>query len=192
MTRIEYKDDLARAVETLREGGVILYPTDTIWGLGCDATNPEAVAKVYALKKREETKSMLVLVASPADLSRYSEAVPEIAYDLIEASDRPVTLVLDKARMLAPNLIGTDGSIGIRVTAERFSRDLCRMLRRPIVSTSANLSGAPSAAIFSEIAPEVIQGTDYVAYYRREENSPALPSIVIKLSENGEFKILRQ
>lgn len=187
----DYETDLRMAADCLRKGGVILYPTDTVWGIGCDATNAEAVAKVYRLKKREESKAMLVLTDDASQLELYSDSVPPIAVDMVEASDRPVTLVLDGARGLAPNLISADGSIGIRVTGERFSRDLCRRLGRPIVSTSANISGRPSPAIFTEIEPEVRDQADYTVYYRRGDTDRCRPSIVMKMKWNGEFKILR-
>lgn len=188
----DYKEDLDNALKALRAGGIILYPTDTIWGIGCDATNPAAVARVYALKQRSETKSMLVLVPSVADMEKYSAAVPDVAYELSELSERPCTIVLDKAMNLASNLISSDGSIGIRVTRDRFSRELCLALRHPIVSTSANISGHPSASCFALIEPEVKAGVDYIVEWRRDDETPAKPSSVIRISADGQFKILRQ
>lgn len=186
-----YAEDLEKALEVLRSGGIILYPTDTIWGIGCDATNAKAVAKIYALKRREESKSMIVLVASTADFSRYSDAVPDVAYELAELSEKPCTLVLDDAKGIAANLIADDGSVGIRATREIFSRELCRALRRPLVSTSANISGKKSAECFAEIDDEIIAGVDYVVNWRRDDTSKAKPSTVIKIKEDGEFTILR-
>lgn len=188
----DYKEDLDNALKALRAGGIILYPTDTIWGIGCDATNPAAVARVYALKRRSESKSMLVLVPSAADMEKYSAAVPDVAYELSELSERPCTIVLDNAMNLAPNLISPDGSIGMRVTRDRFSRELCLALRRPLVSTSANISGHPSASCFSMIEPEVKAGVDYIVEWRRDDETPGHPSSVIRISADGQFKILRQ
>lgn len=188
----DYKEDLENALRVLRSGGIILYPTDTIWGIGCDATNPAAVAKVYALKQRSETKSMLVLVASTDDFSLYSESVPDVAVELAELSERPCTVVLDNAVRLAPNLISTDGTIGLRATRDPFSRDLCRALRRPLVSTSANISGSPSPATFGEIDSRVKEGVDYIVEWRRNDTTAALPSSVVKIAADGQFRILRQ
>lgn len=187
----DYKEDIDKALDVLRRGGIILYPTDTIWGIGCDATNPEAVAAVYRLKKRNETKSMLVLVDSEKMLTRYCESVPEVALQLSELSERPCTLVLDGAVNLAPNLVADDGSIGMRVTRDDFSRDLCRAFGRPIVSTSANISGEPSPALFREISPEVADNVDYIVEWRQGDTAPSRPSSVIKISSDGQFKILR-
>lgn len=183
--------DVSKAVEVLRKGGIILYPTDTVWGLGCDATSPEAVARIFALKSREENKAMLVLADGEAMLERYVEEVPEIAYSLLEAAVKPLTVIYDRGRGLAPALLGDDGSIGVRITHERFSRELCRRLRRPIVSTSANVSGQPAPRFFSEISEEIREGVDYIPLYRREDETPASPSDIIRLHSDGEFKILR-
>jgi len=138
------QDDIKKACDILRKGGIILYPTDTIWGIGCDATNEEAVKRIYDLKQRDDTKSMLVLMDNPAKLQTYVKEVPDIAWDLIDLADKPLTIIYDGAKNLAPNLIAPDGSIGIRITAETFSMELCRQFRKPIVSTSANISGDPS------------------------------------------------
>ncbi|MBD5231954.1 MAG: threonylcarbamoyl-AMP synthase [Muribaculaceae bacterium] len=183
--------DLKEAVEVMRRGGVILYPTDTVWGLGCDATNPEAVARIYEIKRRVESKSMLALVSNEAMLERYVEEVPEIAWQLIEAAVNPLTIIYDQARGLAPNLIGQDGSIGIRITGEKYSRELCQRLRKPVVSTSANISGEKAPAIFAEIADEIKESVDYIAAYRRDDTSKSAPSSIIKLGNDGVFKIIR-
>lgn len=187
----DYKQDLDTAIRVLRNGGIILYPTDTVWGIGCDATNVEAVAKIYALKQREDTKSMLVLVDSVATLDRIIPEVPDVAYSLIELATRPLTIIYDEAVGLAPNLVGEDGSLGVRVTGEEFSSMLCRTLRRPIVSTSANISGDPTPMVFSAISEEIIKGVDYVVGYRQTDKSKTAPSQIIKLGKSGEVKIIR-
>ena len=184
-------DDIKTALAVLQKGGVILYPTDTIWGLGCDACNEEAVRRIYDIKNRVDSKSMLVLMENAALLERYVEEVPEIAYDLIELTDKPLTIIYDGAKNLAKNLIAEDGSIGIRLTTEQFSSDLIRRFKRPIVSSSANISGKPSPACFAEIAQEIIDSVDYVVKYRQDDNQKAVPSSIIKLGRGGEIKIIR-
>jgi L-threonylcarbamoyladenylate synthase len=195
------KEDLERAVEVLRAGGVIVYPTDTVWGIGCDATNPEAVAKIYALKQREDSKSMLVLLDSAAKLNYYVD-VPETAEMLLETINdqmvndqmvnaKPLTIIYPNARHLAPNLMAEDGSIGIRITDEPFSKALCAQLKHPIVSTSANISGHPTAHFYAEIEQAILDGADYVCRFRREDDCPAEPSSIIQLLADGSFKILR-
>ena len=185
------QEEINKAIETLRKGGIILYPTDTIWGIGCDATNPAAVEKIYRLKQRAESKAMLVLMSNVAELERYVEEVPEIAYDLIDVAVRPLTVIYDNAVGLADNLVAEDGSIGIRITQEAFSSQLCRRFRKPIVSTSANISGTPSPVNFQDISREIIDAVDYVVNFRRDENIKAQPSSVIKLSASGVIKIIR-
>ena len=152
----QYKEDLDKAIQCLRSGGIILYPTDTVWGIGCDATNSEAVAKIFALKERADAKSMLVLVDSIPALERVIPEVPDVAYDMIDLAIRPITIIYDDAKGVAPALIAEDGSLGVRVTKERFSQDICRILRRPIVSTSANISGEPTPAVFSAISQAIV------------------------------------
>lgn len=187
------KEEIANAARTVKAGGVILYPTDTVWGIGCDATNAKAVERLYAIKRRADHKAMIVLVDSPDEVAKYADGVPDVAYDLIEYSERPLTIVYDRGVRLAPNLLGPDGSVGIRVTREAFSQGLCRALRRPLVSTSANISGEPAAKSFKEISPEIIEAVDYVVDYRRNENSGnRKPSSVMRLTESGEIKILRK
>lgn len=185
-------EDVKAALVVLQKGGVILYPTDTIWGLGCDATNEEAVKRLYAIKNRENTKNMLVLMENVALLERYVDEVPEIAYDLIELSDKPLTIIYDGARNMAKNLIAEDGSIGIRITAEKFSSELIRRFKRPVVSTSANISGKPSPACFDEIDSEIIDAVDYVVKYRQDDAQKAIPSGIMKLGRGGEIKIIRE
>ncbi len=187
----QYKEDLDKAIQCLRSGEIILYPTDTVWGIGCDATNSEAVAKIFALKERADAKSMLVLVDSIPALERVIPEVPDVAYDMIDLAIRPITIIYDDARGVAPALIAEDGSLGVRVTKERFSQDICRILRRPIVSTSANISGEPTPAVFSAISQAIVNGVDYVVNYRQLDNSKAQPSQIIKLGRGGEVKVIR-
>lgn len=211
------KEDLQAALRVLRQGGIIVYPTDTVWGIGCDATNPEAVARIYALKKREDSKSMLVLLDSAAKLDYYVD-VPESAEILLdsvcekdipsgkddsysrnnnslsqsdESSAKPLTIIYPNARHLAPNLIAEDGSVGIRITKEPFSNALCAQLKRPIVSTSANISGEPTARYFREINGLILDHTDYVCLFRRDDETPHEPSTIIKINADNSFKIIR-
>ncbi len=188
------REDLHRAVEVLRAGGVIVYPTDTVWGIGCDATNEAAVRRVYELKHRADTKSMLVLLDGAGKLQGYVEQVPSVAWDLLETSEgqRPLTIIYPGAKNLAPNLIAEDGSIGIRITSEPFSRALCEQLRRPVVSTSANISGEPTAKNFSQISRAVLDAADYVCLYRRDDEEEKRPSSIIKLGVNNEVEIIRK
>lgn len=190
-TEISFNDDVKNALAAIRRGGVILYPTDTVWGLGCDASNPEAVEKIFSIKRRRDGKSMLSLVDSLATLERTVDEVPEVAYQLIEAAVDPMTIIYDKVPGLAPALLAEDGSAGIRITEEKFSNALCRRLRGPLVSTSANISGKRTPRFFDEIDPEVIKAVDYVVSYRRDDRTPHRPSAIIKLSSGGEFKIIR-
>ena len=184
-------EDIKAALEVLQKGGVILYPTDTIWGLGCDACNEEAVKRIYAIKNRTDSKSMLVLMENAALLERYVEEVPDIAYDLIELTDKPLTIVYDGAKNLARNLVADDGSIGIRITTEAFSSDMIRRFKRPIVSTSANVSGKPSPGCFDEIDLLIIDAVDYVVKYRQDDTHKAVASSIMKLGRGGEIKIIR-
>lgn len=185
------EDDIKKAVEVMKKGGVILYPTDTVWGIGCDATNADAVAKVYAIKHRDDTKALICLVDSDARIQRYVRNVPEVAWDLLELAEKPTTVILDNAVNLAPNLIAEDGSIAMRITRESFSKELCYRFQKPIVSTSANISGEPAAQNYCDISEELINAVDYVCWSRRQEHKPHTQSSIIKLSENGEVKIIR-
>lgn len=190
------KEDLQEALRVLRNGGIIVYPTDTVWGIGCDATNAEAVAKIYALKQRADSKSMLVLLDSPAKLNYYIADIPEAAWAMLEAvqdaeDTKPLTIIYPNARNMAPNLIAEDDSIGIRITNEPFSKALCEQLRHPIVSTSANISGHPTAHFFHEIEEEILDGADYVCRFRREDDCPHEPSSIIKIHADGTFQIIR-
>lgn len=194
--RMTREEDIRRAVETMRKGGVILYPTDTVWGIGCDATNKEAVAKVYQIKQRDDSKALICLVDNDARLQRYVRNVPEVAWQLIdslkEGDAKPTTLILDGAVNLADNLISEDGSIGIRITNEPFSKELCYRFQKAIVSTSANISGEPAAQNYSDIDPRILEAVDYVCWSRRQEHKPHTPSSIIKLKENGEVTIIRK
>ena len=183
--------DIKNAVEVLRRGGVILYPTDTVWGIGCDATNEEAVKRVYNIKQRDDSKALICLVGSDARLQRYVRNVPEVAWQLIDCIEKPTTLILDNAVNLAPNLIAEDGSIGIRITKETFSKELCFRFQKAIVSTSANISGEPAAQNYRDIDPKIIEQVDYVCWTRRQEHQPHAPSRIIKLSADGIVKIIR-
>ena len=183
MTR---EEDIKKAVEVMRKGGVILYPTDTVWGIGCDATNAEAVARVYKIKQRDDSKALICLVDSDARLQRYVRDVPEVAWQLIDCCDKPTTLILDGAVNLAPNLIADDGSIGIRITQEPFSKELCYRFQKAVVSTSANISGEPAAQNYRDIDPRLLEAVDYVCWSRRQEHQPHTPSSIIRLGKGGE------
>ena len=176
----------------MSRGGVILYPTDTIWGIGCDATNEEAVRRVYEIKHRADSKAMLVLVDSPVKVDFYVSDVPDVAWNLIELTTKPLTIIYSGARNLAPNLLAEDGSVGIRVTQETFSMQLCRQFRKAIVSTSANISGQPSPASFSEISEDIKRAVDYIVNYRQEETGHPKPSSIIKLGQGGVINIIRE
>lgn len=186
------QQEINKAIDVLKKGGVILYPTDTIWGIGCDATNPAAVEKIYKIKQRAESKAMLVLINDSSELDKYVETVPDIAYELIDVAVRPLTIIYDEAIGLASNLIASDGSIGIRVTKEEFSHQLCKRFRKPIVSTSANLSGKKSPATFREIDNAILESVDYVVNYRQNDDCALKSSEIIKLSKSGTIKIIRK
>ena len=168
------EDDIKKACEIMEKGGIILYPTDTIWGIGCDATNEDAVKRVYEIKKRIDSKALIVLVDKPVKVEFYVREVPEIAWDLIDVADKPLTIVYPNARNLATNVLADDGSVGIRITQETFSRKLCERFRKAIVSTSANISGQPAPTNFNEISDEIKQAVDYVVTYRQDD--PYQPS----------------
>ena len=191
------EQDIKNAIEVMRKGGVILYPTDTVWGIGCDATNAEAVKRVYEIKQRDDSKALICLVDSDARMQRYFRNVPDVAWQLIdslkEATDaKPTTLILDGAINLAPNLIAEDGSLGIRITNEPFSKELCFRFQKAIVSTSANISGEPAAQNYCDIDPRILEAVDYVCWTRRQEHKPHTPSSIIKLKENGEVTVIRK
>ena len=178
MTR---EEDIRQAVETMRKGGVILYPTDTVWGIGCDATNAEAVARIYKIKQRDDSKAMICLVDSDARLQRYVRNVPNVAWELLDCVDKPTTVILDGAVNLASNLIADDGSIALRITDEPFSKELCYRFQKAVVSTSANISGEPAAQNYCDISQDILDAVDYVCWSRRQEHKPHTPSSIIKL-----------
>lgn len=182
--------EVGRALEILREGGIILYPTDTVWGIGCDATDPDAVEKIYQLKKRSETKSMICLVSRDAMLERHVEMIPELAYDLIDVAEKPLTIVYDKPKGIAANLIAEDNTLAIRVVRNEFCQRLIDRLKKPLVSTSANLAGEPTPRSFGEIKEHIFKGVDYVVNLQRK-NVNTTPSSIIKLSEDGAVTVIR-
>lgn len=183
--------DLEQALEVVRSGGLILYPTDTVWGIGCDATNPDAVRRVYELKRRADAKSMLVLVADDWQIDALVDSPAEIAFEMMDLAVRPITIIFSGARGVASNLLAEDGSLGIRRTREAFSQALCRRLRLPIVSTSANISGEPTPMVFSAISEEIRRGVDYVVSYRQTDETISEPSQIIKLGPGAEVKVIR-
>src|SRR5690606_25731115 len=185
------QQEIQNAYETLINGGIILYPTDTIWGIGCDATHSDAVKKVYALKNRAESKSMIVLVNNEQMLYKHFSEIPETAIQIWELANRPTTLILEKPKNLAPEIIAPDNSVGVRICKEPFCYKLIERLKRPLVSTSANLSGLPSPTKYADIVPEIVNGVDYVVQLHQEKIMN-LPSTIIKLNLNGEIKILRK
>lgn len=185
------EEDIKNAVETMKKGGIILYPTDTIWGIGCDATNEKAVSRIYEIKKRAENKAMLVLIDEMDKIERYVDDVPEMAYTLNEVSEKPITIIYDNARNLAKNLLGENDSVGIRVSREIFSKQLCAKFGKPIVSTSANISGEAPAPTFNAISDEIKQSVDYIVKYRQNDETEHTASSVIKLSAGNVIKILR-
>jgi len=188
----EQRQDIKQAIDVMHQGGVILYPTDTVWGIGCDATNPEAVAKVYQIKHRDDSKAMICLVDSDARLQRYVRDVPNVAWDLLDLATKPTTVILDNAVNLAPNLIAEDGSIAMRITKDPFAKELCFRFQKALVSTSANISGEPAAANYADISQEIIDAVDYVCWSRRQEHKPHTPSSIIKLGIDGEVEIIRK
>jgi L-threonylcarbamoyladenylate synthase len=186
------KDEVAKALKVLQDGGIILYPTDTIWGIGCDATNAEAVKKIYDLKQRDEAKSMIILLDSDSKLQSYIAEVPDIAYDLIEYAENPLTLVMPGAKNLAANLINEDGTVGIRVTSHEFCKQLLQRFRKPIVSTSANISGQPSPKNFNGVADEIIEGVDYVVDVDQHDLTEKKPSTIMRIDPSGKFEFIRR
>lgn len=206
---MDAKSVIEEAVKLLREGGVILYPTDTVWGIGCDATNPEAVARVFEIKRRSEAKSLVVLAADLDMVARYVKQIPSIAIDLVEVNDAPMTIIYPGAQLLAPNVVAEDGSVGIRIpcvpvqedekgrplpptlVSGAFCRELARRLRKPLVSTSANISGEPSPESFAQISEDIKAAVDYVVPRPFEAGSSARPSQIIKLGLGGEVSIIR-
>ena len=184
-------EEVHKAFEVIQAGGIILYPTDTVWGIGCDATNADAVAKIYKLKKRAETQSMIVLMNGEKMMYNVFKEIPEAAWQIMDLSEKPTTLILDNPRNVAPNLIAADKSLGIRVVKEPFCFKLMERMKKPLVSTSANLSGQPTPGTFKEISPEIIAGVDYVVNLHREKVA-GRPSTIIKLTNDSQVKIIRK
>jgi L-threonylcarbamoyladenylate synthase len=186
------KNEIEKAVQVLRDGGIILYPTDTIWGIGCDACNAEAVDRIFKLKGRDEAKSMIILLDTDSKLPSYVRDVPEIAYDLIEYAENPLTIIYSGAKNLAPNTIAQDGSVGIRITRDDFCKQLIQRFKKPIISTSANLSNQPSPANFHEINDEIINGVNLIVDWKQDDMSIKKPSTIMKLEPDGQFIFLRK
>ena len=188
---MDINQEIQKAYEIIQKGGIILYPTDTVWGIGCDATNAEAVAKIYKLKKRAETQSMIVLMNGEKMIYNVFKEIPEVAWQIIDLSENPTTLVLDKPRNVAPNLIAPDQTLGIRIVKEPFCFKLMEKMKKPLVSTSANISGQPTPKSFKEISPEIIKGVDYVVNLHREKIA-GKPSTIIKLTNDSQVKVIRK
>lgn len=185
-------EDLKQALEVLKQGGIILYPTDTVWGIGCDATNIAAVEKIIELKKRDAGKGMIVITDQPGRIPQYVKAIPELAWDLIELAEKPLTLIYPDGKNLAANVLALDGSIGIRVTNELFSKTLCTRFKTPIVATSANLSGKKTPRSFIEIEPAIVEQVDYVVKFRQDDSKHYISSGIMRLGLHGEFELIRQ
>ncbi|MCB0402552.1 MAG: threonylcarbamoyl-AMP synthase [Flavobacteriales bacterium] len=185
------KEELDQCLEVLKQGGLILYPTDTIWGIGCDATNEEAVAKIYALKKRSDAKSLISIVSTDAMLQRFVVEIPEIAWDIIDLSDKPTTMIYPKARNIARNAVAEDGSIGIRLIRNGFAHQLAHRFNKAIISTSANISNEPSPALFTEISEEIKSGVDYVVDPQFDSGTHSSSSI-LKIGLKGEIAVIRK
>jgi L-threonylcarbamoyladenylate synthase len=186
------KDEINRALEIIKSGGVILYPTDTVWGLGCDATNEEAATKINTIKGRASDKSFIVLLNSDNQLQSYVTEIPDVAYELIEYAENPLTIIFSGAKNLAKNVINTDGTVGIRVVNHAFCEQLIHRFRRPITSTSANISGQPTPQFFDDISQEIIDAGDYVVDFEQELRVPKKPSTIIKLGPSGQFELIRK
>ncbi|MEI7596401.1 MAG: L-threonylcarbamoyladenylate synthase [Bacteroidota bacterium] len=189
---LSYQNEIDKAIEVLNNGGTIIYPTDTIWGIGCDATNPKAVEKIYNIKQRTDSKSLIILIDEEKKLHDYVNTIPEMAWELIDISTSPLTIIYEKAMKLAPNLIPADGSIAIRITKDPFCRELIKKFKKPITSTSANISGEKSPSNYSEIDESFLKQADYVVNLRRNEKGNAKASSIIKIFENGQFELIRK
>ena len=185
------EEDIQKALKVVSGGGIILYPTDTVWGLGCDATDSEAVRKIFEIKRRAASQSMLCLVADIPQLERHVDDIPDVAFELIEAAVKPLTIIYSHPVGIAPEALAADGSVGMRITHEAFSNALCRKLRKPLISTSANISGNRTPLNFSQIDEKVIESVDYVVNYRRNDRSTPSPSDIIKISDGGLVKVIR-
>lgn len=188
---MEINTEIQKAFEVIQNGGIILYPTDTVWGIGCDATNAEAVAKIYQLKQRAETQSMICLMNGEKMMYNVFKAIPDVAWQIIDLSEKPTTIILDNPRNVAPNLIAADKTLGIRIIKEPFCFKLLERMKKPLVSTSANISGQPTPKSFKEISPEIIKGVDYVVNLHHDKICDK-PSTIIKLSLDNQVKIIRK
>ncbi|WP_277015392.1 L-threonylcarbamoyladenylate synthase [Flavobacterium lindanitolerans] len=184
-------EEVHKAYEVIKEGGIILYPTETVWGIGCDATNPDAVAKIYALKRREESKSMIVLMNGERMVYNVFKDIPEVAWQILDLSEKPTTLILDNPRNIAKNLIAPDNTLGMRIIKEPFCYKLLERMKKPLVSTSANISGEPTPINYKEISPEILKGVDYVVNLQQEKMT-GKPSAIIKLTSDSQVKIIRK
>jgi L-threonylcarbamoyladenylate synthase len=191
MDEPDFENDIVSCIETLKNGGTILYPTDTVWGIGCDATNPKAVEKIFELKQRASGRSLIVLLADSRDLNIYTSHLHPHIIRYLENTDSPTTVVYDGAIGFADNLIGADGSIAIRIIREKFCRHLIKRFRKPLVSTSANLSGERTPANFKQIAEPILNGVDYIVHYRQNDERQGSPSALIRFDKNGEPIIIR-
>ncbi|AWH86803.1 threonylcarbamoyl-AMP synthase [Flavobacterium album] len=190
MSTPDINTEVHNAFEAIKNGGIILYPTDTVWGIGCDATNPEAVKKIYALKQREESKSMIVLMNSDRMMHNVFKEIPEVAWQILDLSEKPTTLILDNPRNVAPNIIAEDKTLGVRVVKEPFCYKLMERMKKPLVSTSANISGSPTPNSFKEIDHHILDGVDYIVNLHREKIA-AKPSTIIKLGNDLQVKVIR-
>jgi len=188
---MDFEEDLKKSLRVLKEGGIILYPTDTLWGLGCDATSPSAVQKIFRIKSRTDSKSLIILVNGESMVERYVKNIPETAFQITGISDKPVTIIYPEGKNLAPGVCSEDGSVGIRICNDPFCNELITRFRKPIVSTSANLSGKPAPAHFGDIDQGIINAADFVVKYRQKDRQKHTASPVIKIDNNGVFKILR-
>ncbi len=186
------KEEIEKAVEAIKEGKIILYPTDTIWGIGCDATNEDAVKRIYALKERSDSKALITLIAEEWELRRYVEEVPDIAWDLVEFAEKPLTVIYSKGKNLAPNLLAEDGSIGIRLVKHPFCEEVIKRTKVPLVSTSANISGSPSPGSFDEIDKRILDGVDLVVNWSADDGKKRSPSTIVRLEKDGTIKFLRK
>ena len=183
--------EIQNAFQVIQNGGIILYPTDTVWGIGCDATNAEAVAKIYALKQRDDSKSMIVLMNGEKMMYNVFKDIPEVAWQIIDLSEKPTTLILDNPKNVAPNIIADDKTLGVRIVKEPFCFKLMERMKKPLVSTSANISGMPTPKSFKEIDSEIIKGVDYVVNLHHDKICDK-PSTIIKLSIDNQVKIIRK
>lgn len=188
---MDFDADIRHCLDVLQSGGLILYPTDTIWGIGCDATNPEAVTRIYALKQRAETKSLIVLMTEQRDILQYTSQPDPDIFDFLKTVTKPTTIIYEGAIGLAPNLINADGTIGIRLAGDEFCRHLIKRFRKPIVSTSANISGEPAPAFFRQIDARILAGVNYIVHHRRDDEIPRQPSAILKWNTGRPPTIIR-